>query len=112
MLMAPSLSQQKALDQLLAQQQDRNSPNYHKWLTPRQFADRFGLSPNDMKKVTSWLQAEGFQILSIGGGRNAVTFSGTVGQVQSAFGVEIRRYQVNGEDHIANSSPIMIPAAL
>ncbi len=33
MLMAPSPSQQKALNQLLAQQQDPKSPNYHQWLT-------------------------------------------------------------------------------
>ena len=38
----PSPAQQSALDQLLAQQQDRMSPNYHKWLTPVQFGDRFG----------------------------------------------------------------------
>src|SRR5216684_5361892 len=51
LLMAPSASQQKALDRLLAQQQDRKSPNYHKWLTPQQYADRFGLSQNDLGKV-------------------------------------------------------------
>src|SRR5580658_8368681 len=48
LLMAPSPSQQKDLDQLLAQQQDRSSPFYHQWLTPQQFADRFGLSQNDL----------------------------------------------------------------
>jgi subtilase family serine protease len=112
LLMAPSPSQQKALDLLLAQQQDRTSPNYHKWLTPQQFADRFGLSQNDLSKVTGWLKGQGFQILSTGGGRNTVVFSGTAGQVQSAFGTEIHRYSVNGELHIANASAIKIPAAL
>src|SRR5271170_8529175 len=70
LLMAPSPTQQKALDKLLAQQQDRNSPNYHKWLTSQQFADEFGLNQNDLNKVTAWLQSHGFQILSTGGGRN------------------------------------------
>ena len=65
LLMAPSASQQKALDQLLAQQQDRQSPNYHKWLTPQQYADRFGLNQNDLGKVATWLKAEGFQIVSV-----------------------------------------------
>jgi len=112
LLLAPSPSQQVALDQLLAQQQDRMSPNYHKWLTPQQFADRFGLSQNDLNKVTAWLKSEGFHILSTGGGRNSVIFSGTAAQVQSAFGTEIHNYKVNGEQHIANSTPLMIPAAL
>src|SRR5579863_2131310 len=47
LLMAPSSRQQKDLDQLLAQQQDPHSVNYHKWLTPAEFADRFGLTHND-----------------------------------------------------------------
>jgi hypothetical protein len=112
LLMAPSPSQQKDLDQLLEQQQDRSSPFYHQWLTPQQFADRFGLSQNDLNKVTAWLLSEGFQVLSVGGGRNSVSISGTAGQVQHAFGTEIHRYKVSGEEHFANSTPLMMPAAL
>ena len=35
-----SLAQQADMDLLLQQQQDRTSPNYHKWLTPAEFARR------------------------------------------------------------------------
>jgi subtilase family serine protease len=112
MLTSPSPAQQAALDLLLAQQQDRTSPNYHKWLTPQQFADQFGLSENDLNKVTAWLTSEGFQILTVGGGRNSVSFSGTAAQVQHAFGAEIHNYTVNGKQHVANSTPLLIPAAL
>jgi subtilase family serine protease len=112
LLLAPSPGQQKDLDQLLAQQQDRSSPLYHKWLTPQQFGERFGLTQNDLNKVMGWLQSEGFQILSIGGGHNSVIFSGTAAQAQHAFGAEIHNYRVNGEVHIANSTPLALPAAL
>ena len=112
LLMAPSPIQQRALDQLLAQQQDRSSSNYHNWLTPQQFADRFGLSQNDMNKVTAWLKSQGFQILSVGGGRNSVSFSGTASQVQSAFKTEIHKYNTDGQEHFANSMSLMIPVAL
>src|SRR5437588_3376769 len=47
LLLSPSANQQRALNQLLSQQQDPKSPNYHNWLTPQQYADRFGLSQND-----------------------------------------------------------------
>src|ERR1700686_5445235 len=47
----PSAAQQADLDRLLAEQQDRTSPNYHAWLTPEQFGDRFGLSSNDIGQV-------------------------------------------------------------
>jgi len=112
MLMAPSPTQQKALDLLLAQQQDRTSPNYHKWLTPQQFADRFGLSHNDFNKVIDWLASQGFRILSTGGGRNSVSFSGTAAQVRSAFGTEIHRYNIGDRQHFANSTPVLLPAQL
>ena len=111
-VMAPSPTQQAALDQLLAQQQDRTSPNYHKWLTPEQYADRFGLSQNDVNKVALWLQSEGLTVLRVARGRNAIVVSGTAAQIQSAFSTEIHRYNVRGEQHIANAVPVSIPSAL
>ncbi|MDE3195098.1 MAG: hypothetical protein KGN84_02055, partial [Acidobacteriota bacterium] len=33
----PSAAQQADLDQLLADQQNPSSPNFHKWLTPEEF---------------------------------------------------------------------------
>jgi subtilase family serine protease len=112
LIIGPSPSQKTALDQLLAQQQDRSSPNCRKWLTPEQYADRFGLSQNDVNKMTSWLKSQGFIVLSVPRGRNSVIFSGTAAQIQSAFNTEIHRYDVNGEKHIANSIPLSVPAAL
>jgi len=112
LLTVPSPAQQRALDKLTAEQQDRTSANYHKWLTPAQYADRFGLSQNDMNRITSWLKAQGFVIQSIGGGRNTVQFSGTAAQVQNAFKAEIHHFNVNGEEHFANATPLMLPAAL
>ena len=47
------------IDAFLAQQQLPGSPNYHKWLTPEQFGDRFGLSANDLAKVTSLARIAG-----------------------------------------------------
>src|ERR1022692_1536515 len=43
----PSAAQQADLDQLLIDQQNPSSASYHKWLTPEQFGNRFGLSVSD-----------------------------------------------------------------
>jgi Pro-kumamolisin, activation domain len=112
LVISPSPSQQQALDLLLAQQQDPKSPNYHKWLTPQQYADRFGLSQNDLNKITTWLKSQGFQIVSVAGGRNFIAFSGSVYQAERAFATEIHSFKVDGEEHFANSTPINIPSAL
>lgn len=109
---APSPSQQAALDQLLVQQQDRQSPNYHKWLTPEQYAERFGLSQDDVNKIMAWLKSQGLTVLSVARGRNSVIFSGTAEQIEKTFRTEIHNYDIHGEKHIANSTAVMLPAAL
>lgn len=109
---APTAAQQTALTQLLAQQQDAKSSNYHKWLTPELWADRFGLSGNDMAQIMAWLQAQGFTMIHAARGRNWVSFTGTAAQVQSAFGTEIHRFNVNGDMHYANTTAPLVPAAL
>jgi len=105
-------AQDAAVEKLLAEQQDPASPNYHKWLTPEQYADRFGLSQGDMNKVVAWLQAEGFTVNRVARGRTQVWFSGTVSQIETVFRTEMHRYQLNGESHYAMAVEPAIPAAL
>jgi uncharacterized protein (TIGR03437 family) len=107
----PSASQQADLDRLLAQQQDPSSPNYHRWLTPEQYADRFGLSQADIDKIVAWQGRYGLTVKSVARGRNAIAFGGPAGQIGRAFGVELHRYQVGGEEHFANAADPTIPVA-
>jgi hypothetical protein len=112
-----SPQQESALEQLLDQQQDHSSPNYHQWLTPQQFGQQFGPSDRDIQTITTWLQSHGFQVAPISNGRTVIEFSGTAGQVQEAFHTSIHKYSVPTatgtlEDHWANSTDPSIPAAL
>jgi uncharacterized protein (TIGR03437 family) len=112
LLFKPSAAQQTALGQLLGQQQNPTSPNYRNWLTPEKFADRFGLSANDLDTVNAWLKSQGFTITNTARGRNWVSFSGTAQQVKAALHTGIHRYSVNGEIHYANATAPSVPAAL
>ena len=105
-------AQQASLDQLLSEQQTPSSPSYHKWISPEQFADRFGISPNDSAKISAWLQSEGLAVDEISRGRNWVEFSGTVGQIQAALHTNLRRYRINSELHFANSDELSVPSAI
>ena len=107
-----SAAQQADLDQLLVAQMDRSSSNYHGWLTPEQFGDRFGVNPDDIAQVVTWLQSEGLAVDQISRARNWIWFSGTAGQVQAALRTDIRRFSVNGESHFANASEPSVPAAI
>ena len=112
LVFSPTPAQQSALDLLLRQQQDASSPNYHKWLTPEQFADRFGLSQSDFNKIAAWLRSQGFQIVESAPSRNYIAFNGSAAQVQATFRTPIHRYSVLGEVHYANATEPSIPAAL
>jgi hypothetical protein len=112
MVLQHTAGQEAAIKQLLADQQNQSSPQFHQWLTPQQYGQMFGPSDQDIKSVTSWLQSHGFEVANVSPGRHVIEFSGTAGQVQEAFHTSIHHYSVNGEDHWANSSDPQIPAAL
>jgi subtilase family serine protease len=111
MMFKPSPEQQADLNTLLEQQQDPSSPNYRQWLTPEEFADRFGLSNTEFDRVTNWLQERGFTIDDRAPSRNWVAFSGTARQMDSAFKVRIHEYVVNGETHYASITEPSVPAS-
>ena len=107
-----SAAQSAALDQLLASQQNPASPQYHQWLTPEQFADRFGLSQSDVQTVSDWLRSQGLTITALSRSRTYITVSGTAAQVQAAFQTPIHQVQTNGNLHFANLSAPKLPASI
>jgi hypothetical protein len=112
LLLERSAEQERALRQLLDEQQDRSSANFHAWLRPEQFGKQFGPSDADLQAVTDWLTRQGFQIGKISAGRTVIEFSGNVAQVRHAFHTEIHRYSVNGNEYFANVSDPAFPEAL
>ena len=108
----PSAAQKADLANLLAEQQSPSSPNYRHWLTPQQYADRFGVSPQNMNQITQWLQSQGLSIVNIAQGRNWIAVSGPAAQIETAFGTEIHQYVVDGETHFANATNPSVPAAI
>jgi uncharacterized protein (TIGR03437 family) len=100
-----------SLPSFLQEQQDPLSPNFHRWLTPEQFADRFGASAGDIAKIVAWLQSQGLKVNDVARGRHWITFSGTRGQAARAFRTEFHRYLAGGQTHIANATEPSIPAA-
>ena len=107
-----SADQEAALKSLMAAQQDPNSPLFHQWLTPDQFAARFGVAESDLQQVQSWLEQQGFSIDSVARSKNSIHFSGTVGQVEQAFQTQMHYYTVDGVKHFAPSTALSVPAAI
>jgi Pro-kumamolisin, activation domain/Bacterial Ig-like domain (group 3) len=102
---------ESALQELISSQQDKSSPAFHAWLSPEQFADRFGPSKSDLQTLATWLQSHGFRVNRIARGGMSIEFSGTAAQVNEAFQTPIHSFVVDGKNHYANASDPQIPAA-
>jgi subtilase family serine protease len=97
------------LEELLAEQQRPGSPLYHQWLTPEEFGAELGLADADVRLITGWLEAHGFTVEEVAGGRGSINFSGTAAQVEEAFATEMHDYLVEGTIHHSNATEPSIP---
>ena len=83
------LANQVALDQLVNDQTNSASPNYHKWLTPAEFNARFGPNPADMARVSARLEAAGFTITAIH--TQSIEVTGPVALVENLFSTRLNQ---------------------
>ena len=104
--------QEQAAKQMVDDLHNPKSASYHKWLTPAQFGQLYGPAQSDVDAVTGWLKSQGFTVNAVYPSGMQIDFSGTAGQVRTAFHTEIHHLSVNGQDHVANMSDPQIPAAL
>jgi subtilase family serine protease len=107
-----SPAQTAALTQFLQDVHNPNSPSYHQWLTPAQFGARFGTSDQDLQTVNTWLASNGFNVIATAKGKNWVRFTGSVAQVEQAFGTEVHQYSVAGKKRTSNAKALSVPDAL
>jgi subtilase family serine protease len=107
-----SPDKQAELDRLLAEQQDSASVNFHRWLTPEEFGERFGPGTADIDAITGWLTTRGFTVDEVAKGRTWINFSGKVADVERAFHTRIHDYFVNGHHRHANAGDPAIPRGL
>ena len=103
---------EQALVSYIDQLNDRNSPNYHKWLTAQEYGDKYGLAQDDLDTITDWLESYGLTVNKIYTSRVVIDFSGTAGQIHKAFHTSIHHLNVGGKNHMANMSDPEIPEAL
>ena len=112
LIIAKTPAQQKALDKLVADQQDPKSPQYHRWLTPTNYGAQFGASNATIAALSGWLESNGFQVGTLPAGRGHLPFTGDKEKIEAAFHTQIHLFYEGGVRHYANVSDPMIPAAL
>jgi len=107
-----SPEQELAVDAFIDALHDPKSPEFHKWLSAKDFGAQFGAAASDLVTVQGWLAGHGFRVNFVYPSRMVIDISGTGGMVKAAFHTEVHRLNVNGVAHISNVSDPYIPAAL
>ncbi len=98
---------------LIASIANPSSPNYHKFLSPSDFASQFAATAADAKAVTSYLSSQGFSNVKLAPNRLFVEADGTPQVVQAAFNTQLMRYlSVDGKEVFANLTDAQVPSAL
>ena len=87
------LRNQSALDELLRQLYDPASPNFHQFITPQEFAARFGPTEADYAAVKKFAETNGFAITGTHPNRVVLDVVGGVTDVERTFGVRLRTYR-------------------
>ncbi len=107
-----SAAQQAALEQLLAAQQDASSPSYHHWLTPEQFAAKFGATEQQIQAASGWLSRQGFVVGDVARGGGWISFKGTAAQVERAFATRLGGYSAGGRSMVVAATEPTLPGEL
>lgn len=87
------LRHQSALTNLLQQLYDPRSPRFHRFLTPRQFAQQFGPAARDYASVIAFAKTNGFIVEGTHSNRTLVDLNGSVTDIERVFHVTLRTYQ-------------------
>ncbi len=110
--LGPTFSQSADLETLLVAQTTTGSPDYHRWLTPEQFQERFGWKPEERQTLVDWLAIQGLTLRPEVSTASRLTFTATAFQATHAFRVRLHQVLLNdGRVAFANNTDASLPAS-
>ncbi|HEX7159137.1 MAG TPA: protease pro-enzyme activation domain-containing protein, partial [Edaphobacter sp.] len=103
---------QTQFEQLLADQQNPDSPHYHQWLTPQQVGEQYGPTQHDLSALREWLGSQGLTVREVAPSGMFVSVSGRASSVTAALATDFHYFERNGGQHISATAEPAIPSAL
>ena len=108
-----NLHNKGSLDTMVEQMYDKSSPNYHKFLTMKQFSDQFAPTAEEAGTVRDFLTSHNMKVTSTAANNHFIVAQGSVADAQTAFNTHINRMMVNGQARRVNTPEATVagPAA-
>lgn len=79
-------------DRLLKDIYDPNSPQYHHYLTPQEYAQRFGATSSDYNAAVDFFTKKGFKVI-VSPSRLLLDIDGSVQLIETTFHTTLRLYK-------------------
>jgi kumamolisin len=80
-----------------------------RFLTRAEFAAQQGAAPADLEKIAAFSRAHGLTVTESSAARRTVVLSGTVAQMDAAFGVSLGQYQSPTESYRGREGFVHVP---
>lgn len=111
--MSLPLRDQAGLQSLIAAQNTPGNAQYHHFLTPAEFTQRFGPDPASVARVTGWAQSSGLQVLSVSPNRTLVQIAGSSDRIGGLLGTHLENFlSSTGFSYFSPSGTATLPAQL
>lgn len=81
-------------------------------MTPEEYEAAHGATPEDMGKVEAFAANHGLQVVEQSAARRTLVLSGTVAQMQEAFGVQLGQYEHPGGTYRGREGAVHVPGDL
>lgn len=98
--------------EFLREIQDKTSPQYHQFLSPANWITRFSPSEQDEQAVIDWATTQGFTVTHRFPNRLLVDVEAPVSAIETALGVTINSYSLNGASYFSNDRDPVLPASV
>jgi kumamolisin len=100
------------LQSFVASTVDPKSPNFHKFLTPAQFAARYGQPAAVISRVRGYLQAQGLTVTKVYGNNLVLMAKGDNATLSRVFGTNIHNFSQSGLKFQQPVSAVNVPAEI
>lgn len=99
-------------EKFLEELQDKDSPEFHHFLTAEEWNARFGPTVEDEQTVVDWAQSQGLTVSHRFANRLIVDVEAPAATIEKAFGVTLNNYQLGSSSFYSNDKDPVVPTQL
>ncbi len=100
------------LKAFLQRVQNPASPDYHHFLTPVRFAQKYGPTKADVAAVTAFLKSYGIKVRSVSPNRLLIHTEAPTSHYEHALSIRIDDYEMNGRSFFSTTDRPLLPRAV